>query len=194
MKFKKFLAAALMVCFALAALAIFPETQKAGAGADVSKLAGYDYSVEYLLKDFGLEKIGDNSTYLSGRTVKYRLFHDVGENVDVEEGDDNYAESAYQKVTGTVNFKRADCLYKFTVTEDGSEEDDEYTVYTVSYVYESATEYISAGLSDYRAAVTEYAAELKTSSSFKVSELEKKKSVDTIAKNKYFDILNTIHF
>ncbi|MBO7525901.1 MAG: hypothetical protein J6T42_03790 [Clostridia bacterium] len=191
MKFKKFLAAALIVCFALAALAIFPETQKAGAGADVSKLAGYDYSVEYLLKDFGLEKIGDNSTYLSGRTVKYRLFHDVGENVDVEEGDYNYSESAYQKVTGTVNFKRADCFYKFTVTEDGSEEDVEYTVYTVSYVNESATEYISEGLAAYRAAVTEYAAELKTSSSFKVSELEKKKSVDTIAKNEYFDILNT---
>lgn len=198
MKLKRFLALAVIACVAFAAATFAPSfvPTKASAAETVTKLAGYDYTTEYILREFGLEKIGGNSTLTGGRTVKYRLVKD-GE-TDVAANTAEYAESTEITAGSTVKFLRANCTYKFTVTADGT--DTEYFVETVDAdaITEIATVYSETALSaENQAAMNEYAATLKTSSTFKFSELKDKTPLAKIVSNKYFDVTSmkvTVHY
>lgn len=197
MKLKKFLSLALCACICFAVAAAIPAaTEKAAAGEERKYVAGQDYSIEYLLKDFGYEKIGDNDTYLEGRSVKYRLTEDriTGEEIPEKDARPEYSESDPDQFSVTagyvVNFKRVGSEYTFTVTE--GEEERDYTVVTVGKeaVSKIATKYISSGFAAYSAAVADYAKDLTTTSTFNVSKIEENVSVDTIVSNKYYDVTN----
>ena len=192
MKLKKFLCSLIALCFAFAVIAFLPETVKVdAAGApDVFKLAGYSYSIEYLLRDFGLDKKDGEDTYLGGRTVTYRLTHDFDANATIDENTTGYEQSTSATVAsgGSVIFNRVNCRYTFTVSDDDG--DSVFTVDSVDTVTSPDTIYDTALLSEYRTVIDNYAKDLNTSSTFKISEIEKKQSVSTVAKKELFDILD----
>ena len=154
------------------------------------KLFGYEYDADYVLKDLGVEKIGENTSYTEGRKVEYVLEKENGQTIDPET--EGYAESFRSEVGSTIIFKRPNALYRIFVTDNGSDETAEYPVVSVKASdVDAATHYDPEKIADYASAVKEYAKDLSTTSTFKFSELEKKVSLSTIAKKDCFDILKT---
>ena len=191
-KFKRLssITAALCIAFSVFAVILTASRSVVGVRAATSdKLAGYNYGIEYLLKDFGLEKIDGETTYFGGRTVEYRLTKLDG--VAVAENDENYSEATKKEIVSSdsdVKFLCVGAEYTFTVTAAADPSDvQSFTVETFASFDDVAITYKN-DLSAFQTALDEYAGTLKTNDSFKFSEVGA--TISEIAAAKYFDIEN----
>ena len=190
MKIKRFLSFALTICLAVAVFAAFSgRTAKVSADyVTYYKLAGYEYELEYLLKDAGLTKAEGKESYTADRTVKYRLIKDG--DTEIAADTEEYPESTEITASSTVKFKRAGATYLFTVI--GADELVERSFYVKTQIdFDEANISFVADTSAYSAAVKDYVKDKKTGDSFKFSELENTASVSTITNSPYFDITKT---
>lgn len=182
MKIKRLLSVVTVLCIAFAALvtAFNKPVTRVFAIGESEKLAGYDYSVEYLMKDFGLDVDGE-------ATIKYSLVYDYARGADVTEADSaTYSEAEEKTVSfdSTIKFLRSDCRYKFDVTDKNS-------VNTVCYVrtfedFDDIAITYANDLTSFQTALDNYAATLKTNDTFKFSEIEA--SLEDVISCPHFDI------
>ena len=192
-KFKRVLsiATAFLIAFiALAAtLTSFSSFKIANAISDTSdsfKLAGYDYDVEYLLQNFGLDVLDGQTNRLGGRTVSYRLTEVNGS--AVAENAEGYSEATAIELTAektSVRFLCVDAEYTFTVTDLSDSSAQNFTIYTLGSFDKIVIDY-KDDISAFVTALETYAATLKTGDTFKFSELGAKAS--DVAKASHFDI------
>ena len=182
MKIKRLLSVVTVFCIAMAAMLFAMPRSNAVvlAVGESEKLFGYEYTVEYLMKDLGLDVDGD-------ATIKYSLVYDYAAGADVTAADSAVYSEAEEKTVeydSSIKFLRADCRYKFDVTDKDNNN-------TVCYVktfadFDDVAITYANDLSSFKTALNNYAATLKTGDSFRFSEIEA--SLEDVISCPHFDI------
>ena len=154
-----------------------PVTTAANAEGDpIVKIMGYEYTAEYLMKEFGIVA-EEGKDIFDGRTATYRWTKDKsGAIVDEVTDEDKTDEEAYSKPlskgTDKVVFL-AEGTYTFTIEKSGT---PEKTVDVLTKNYEQVDEvdvsYDIAKTADFQSAVEKAAENKKTGDSFSVSDIE----------------------
>lgn len=181
-----------------------PVTTAANAEGDpIVKIMGYEYTAEYLMKEFGIVA-EEGKDIFDGRTASYRWTKDksgvaVAEVTDEDKKDEEAYSKTLSKGVDKVVFL-AEGTYTFTVKKG---ETVEKTVDVLTKNYEQVDEvdvsYDIAKTADFQSAVEKAAENKKTGDSFSVSDIElnDEKGMSAIVSSKYFaydDLDATIHY
>ena len=191
-RFKRLLTIVTALFFSLVALAaIFSafKTVSAVRAVDSLKLAGYNYEIEYLLKDFGLEILDGENNRVGGRTIEYRLTKIDGD--VVAENDENYTEATKISIASSeadVKFLCVNAEYTFTITKTADSSVQNFTVSTASSFADAGISF-NDDLTSFNNALETYAANLKTGDTFRFNSLGVNAS--DAATSDYFDINET---